>query len=104
MLLIYVGQFHCFTHLERSAVGFLQSHDETEECGLAGSVWTDYSYYAVGREREVQVVEQHFFAKCLFYVLSLYHLVAKTRSVGYEYLEFILTLFLLLVEHLLVAV
>ena len=104
MLLINVSEFHGLAHLECSSVGFLQPHDKTEECGLSCSVRTNDTHDAVRWQHEVEIVEQHFAAESLLYVLSLDDLVAQTRSVRNEDLEFLLALFLLLVEHLLIGV
>ena len=69
----------------------------SRKSSLAGSVRTYDTNDAVRRKHEVEVVEQNFLAERLPHVLRLYYLVAETRTVGDEYLQFLLALLLLLV-------
>ena len=104
VLLIDVGELDSLSHLECSSVSLLQSHDKAEEGCLTGSVGTDDAHDTVGRKIEVEVAEEHLLAERLLHMLCLDNLVAKARTIGDEYLEFLLALLLLLVEHLLVGV
>ena len=104
MLLVYIGQLYSLADFECSVVRSLKSHDEAEECCLACTVRAYHAYDAIGREHEVKVLEQHFLSESLCDMLCIEHLVAETWSVGDEYLKFLLTLFLLLVEHCVVRV
>ena len=104
MLLVNVSKFNGLAHLKLATIGLFKSHDETEKRSLASTVRTDNTHDAVRRKHEVEVVEKHLLTESLLHALSLNYLVAKSRSVRDEYLKFLFTLLLLLVEHLLVRV
>ena len=101
--LIDVAHLDCLAYGERAFVGFLHSHDHAEQSCLACAVGTDYTYNAVRRQHEVQILHQQFVAKRLAYALRIDNFVAQTRTVGDKYLQFLLALFLLLVQHAVVG-
>ena len=103
VLLVHIGQLHGRPHAERSARRRLQPHDHPEEGGLARTVGSDHAHDAGGRQRELQMLVQHPVAERLRHVVRLDHHVAQTRTVGYEYFEFLLFLLGVLVHHLVVG-
>ena len=104
MLLVNISQFYRFAYFKVAAIGLFQSHDEPKQGGLARTIRANHTHNAVGRKHEVQVVEKHFLAKCLLYMLCFDNLVAQARTVGDEYLQLLFTFLLLLSEHLFVGV
>ena len=104
MLLVYVGELHGLTHLKRSIIGVLQSHDHAKERGLSRTVGTYHAHDAVRRQHEVEVAEEHLVAESLLDVLRLDNLVAQTWAIGDEDLQLFFAVFLLLAQHLLVGV
>ena len=104
VLLIDVGKFHGLAFGEGAAVGFLQAHDEAEEGCLARTVGADDAHDAVGRQHEVEVLEEHLVAESLGHMHGFEHLVAQTWTIRDEDLELLLAFLLLLVEHLVVGV
>ena len=103
MGLVNICDFYCLADFELSTVCVFKSHDEAEERGLTRTVGADYADNAVGRQHEVEVGEECLVIICLGYVLRLDYLVAESRTVGYEYLQFLLALFLVFVEQSVVA-
>ena len=102
MLLIDIAQFHGLTHLKGTGVGLLHAHDQTEECGLSCTIGADDTNDAIRRQHEVQVGEQLLLGIRLRHAMCLDYLITQTGTIGDEYLELLLFLFLLLVEHLIV--
>ena len=90
MLLVNICNLNCLTYLKRSGIDFLQAHNQTEQSGFTRTVRADDTDNAVWRKREVQVIKQQFVAERLCYVMGLNDLVAQTRTVGDEYLKFLL--------------
>ena len=82
----------------------LQAHDEAEEGCLARTVGADDAHDAVGRQHEVEVLEEHLVAESLGHMHGFEHLVAQTWTIRDEDLELLLAFLLLLVEHLVVGV
>ena len=58
VLLVNVGEFHGVSDDNISGIWLLQTHDETEQGRLAGSVRTYNADYSRRRERERKVLEQ----------------------------------------------
>ena len=104
VLLVDIAESDRLANVELPGIGLFQAHDESEERRLTRSVRTNNAHNAVGRQHKVEVAEEHLLAKSLCHMLRFNHLVAQTRSVGNEYFELLLLLFLLFVEHRLVAV
>ena len=104
MLLIYVSYLYRLTYLKCALINLFQAHDKTEQGGLTCSVGTDYAHYAVWRKREVEVIKQQLVTECLGNSMSLDDLVAQTRSVWDEYLQFLLLLLYVLVHQFVVRV
>ena len=103
VVLVDVGDLNCLSDFKLTFILLLQSHDEAEESGLARTVGTDHAYDAVGRQHEVEVVEEYAVVVCLGKVMRFDHLVAETRTIGDEDLQFLLPLLLVLVEESVVA-
>ena len=101
--LIDVAHLDCLAYGKRAFVGLLHAHDHAEQGCLACAVGSDNTYNAVRRQHEVQILHQQFVTKRLAYALCIDNLVAQTRTVGNEYLKFLLALFLLLVQHAVVG-
>ncbi len=99
MHLIHITHFHGLAHLERTLVCRLHTHDHAEQGRLTCTVRTNHAYDAVGRQHEVQVLKQHAVAVGFGYAFGVDDLVAQTRTVRNEYLQLLLTHFLLLVQH-----
>ena len=104
MLLVNISKFNGLTHCKRTAICLLQAHDKAEERCLSCTVRTDNTYDAVRRQHEVEVVEEYLLTESLLHVLCFDNLITKTWTVRNKDFEFLLTLLLLLVEHLLVRV
>ena len=104
VLLIHIAHFHRLADLEIATIGLLQSHDEAEERGLARAVWTDDAHNAVGRQVEIQVVEQQLVAEGLTHMARLDDVVAQPRTVGDENLQFFLFFFHILVEEFVIRI
>ena len=104
MLLVHVGHLDGFAHLKLARIGLLQAHNQAEQGGLTGAVWTDNAHDAVRRQHEVEVIEEQFLAKGFGYMLRLNHLVAQARAVGNEDFQLLLLLLHILVEQLVVRV
>ena len=102
-MLVHVGQFYRFSHLERSAERLFNSHDESEQGGFTHAVGADYADDTGGRQRKVQVLVQQSVAVAHRYVLCLDHHVAETGTVGDEDFEFFFFLFGVFVEHFVVS-
>ena len=104
VLLIHVGHLHGFAHFEFTAVGLLQSHDESEQGSLSGAVGTDDAYDTIGWQHEVKVIKEQFVAKGLGYMLGLDHLVAQTWTVGNEDFQLLFLLLYVFVKQFVVRV
>ena len=104
MLLVNIREFHRLAHLKSACISLFQTHDETEEGGLTSTIGTNNAHNTVRRQVEVEVGEEHLVTVSLSYMRSLDDLIAQTGSVGDIDLEFLLLLFLFLVEHLIVGV
>ena len=102
MLLVNVGKLHRFTDVERTGISLLQTHNQPEERGLTGTIGTNHPDNTIWRQDKVKVLEEFFLRIRLRYMLCHDDLVAQTRTVGNEYLQFLLLLFLFLVKHRLV--
>ena len=81
MLLVHIGKFDRFAHLKRAGIGRVETHDEAEERGFAHTIRTNDPHDAVGRQVEVKVGIEYFFAERLRHMLSLNDLVAQPRAV-----------------------
>ena len=104
VLLIYITDLHRLADRERTLVGFLGTDDHAEQGRLTGSVRTDHTYDAVGRQHEIEVLEQQTVAKRLRYAFGVNDLVTQTRTVRNEDLQFLLFGLLLLVQHAVVRI
>ena len=104
MLLVNISKFNGLTDLERTAISLLQAHDKAEERRLTRTVRTNNTYDAVRRQHEVEVVEENLLTKGLLYVLCFDNLITQAWTVRNKDFELLLTLFLLLVEHLFVRI
>ena len=104
MLLVHIRNLDRLANLKRALINLLQPHNQTEQSSLTGTVRADDPDNAVRRKREIQVIEQQLVAERLLHALSLNHLIAKTRTVGDEYLEFLLFLLDILVDQLIIRV
>ena len=103
VVLVHVCYLDGVSNIERTLVGLFQTHDETEQSGLAGAVGTDDAHDAVAGQHEVEVGEQHLVVVSLGNAVGLDHLVAKTGTVGNVNLQFLLALLLVLVQQAIVA-
>ena len=56
MLLVDICKLHCLTDRNLTCIRSVESHDQTEECCLTGTVRTDHSYYTCRRQDEVEVL------------------------------------------------
>lgn len=99
MRLIHIGNLHCLAHIKSSGIRRFLPHNQSEQSGLSGSVRPDYSNYAIGRQSEIQVLEQLLLAKRLAQSGRLYHLLSETRTVGNKDFQTLLSLFLVLIEQ-----
>ena len=104
MLLVNVCQFHGFTHFEVTLIHTFQAHDETEECSLTCTVRTNYTYDAVRRKHEVEVVEEQLVAVCLLHTDGFDDLVTQARTVRDEDFELFFLFLHVFVEELVVRV
>ena len=104
MLLIDVRKFHRFTHFKGSGIRLFEFHNEAEECSLTSSVRTNHTNNTVGREHEVEVIEQLLRAKSLGNVLRFYNLVTQTRTIGDKDFEFLFLFLLVFTKELIVRV
>ena len=103
MRLVHVSYLDGFADVERASVLLFLPHYEAEEGGLTGSVGADDAHDAVGREHEVEVVEEYLPAEGFLHAHSLDYLVAEARPVGDEDFQLLLALFLVFVEQAVVA-
>ena len=90
MLLVNICNLYGLTYLKGTLINLLQTHNQTEQSGLTRTVGTYYTDNAVWRQREVQVIKQQLVAERLCNVMSLNDFVTQTRTVGDEYLQFLL--------------
>ena len=81
MLLVHVCQFHGLADSDVTAVRLLQTHNESEQCRLAGTVRTDHADDTGWRKHERKMLEQQFVAISLGNIIELNDLVAELRSV-----------------------
>ena len=102
VLLVDVTDLHGLTYLEGARVGLFQAHDEAEQRGLTSTVGTDDAYDATLRQAEAEVLEQQLVAIGLGDVMRLDDFGAEAVAVGDIDLEFLLFLFHVFVEHLLI--
>ena len=101
--LIHITHAHGLAYAEGTFVGLLHAHDHTEEGSLTSTIRTDDTYDAVRWEHKVEVLEEQFIAKGLANALCINNFVTQTWTVRDKYLELLLSLFLLLVEHAVVG-
>ena len=104
VVLVDVCDFHCFTDIEGSGVRRLLTHDESEKGCLSGSVGADDADDSVGRQNEVEIVEELFLPKRLCQSMGLDNLISEARAVGDEDLELLFAGFLVFVEKTVIAV
>ena len=102
--LVNIGYLDSLAYLEGARIGSLQSHNHAEESSLARAVWSDDAHDTTWRKHKVKVLDELFLAKSFADTMCFNDLVAKTWTVGNEYLQLLLTLLLLFVEQLIVAV
>ena len=101
--LIHITYAHGLAYAEGTFVGLLHAHDHAEEGSLTSTVRTDDTYDAVRWEHKVEVLEEQFIAKGLANALCINNFVTQTWTVRDKYLELLLSLFLLLVQHSIVC-
>ena len=104
MLLVNVSYLYRLAYLKRTLVNLFKTHDKAEQSGLTRTVGAYDTHDAVWRQREVQVIKQQLVSECLSNSMSLDDLVAQTRSVWDEYLQFLLLLLYVLVHQFVVRV
>ena len=79
--LFHADDFDSFANLERTAIGLFRAHDHLEQSRFTSTVRTDNAHDARTRQAEVQIVEQHLFAKGLLQVFRLNNDVAQALAV-----------------------
>ena len=103
MGLVNVGYLHGLSHVECAGVGSLLAHDEAEKGGFSCAVGADNSHNAALRQSEVEILEEFLFAEGFGEAGGFDYLLAETGAVGNEDFQALLALFLVLVEHTVVA-
>ena len=77
--LIDVRELHRITNRERATVGLLPPDDHPEQRGLAGAIWPDDADDSATRQREREIVEQHFVAVSFLEPLRDHYIIAEAR-------------------------
>ena len=101
--MIDIPHLHGLANFKVAAVRLFESHDEAEQRGFPRTVRSDDPHDAVGRQVEVEIVEKQLVAEGLAHMASLDDVVAQTRSVGDENLQFFLLLLHILIEQFVVG-
>ena len=95
VLLVHIRQLDSVPYRDCPGIRSLDSHDQTEQCGLSRSVRAYDSHNACRRQYEIQMLEQEPVTVCLRHIIELDHLAAETRPV--RYIDLQIGLFLLAV-------
>src|SRR5206468_4475096 len=64
--LVDISDLHRLTELQRSGVGLFRARDQSEQCCLSGTVWTNDADNAAAGQREIEAVDQQVVAVPLF--------------------------------------
>ena len=87
MLLVDIRNLHRLPYRDFSGIRLVNSHDEAEQGGLAGSVRTDDTHNARRRKHEIQILIQQLVPVGLAHIVEFDDLVAEVRSVRDVYFQ-----------------
>ena len=104
MGLIHIGCYHGLPYFESSLIRFFHSLDHTEKGGFSCTVGANHPHDTIGRQHEVEVIEQQLVTEGFGYSPGINHLIPQSGSVGDKDLQLLFTLFLILVQQLLIGV
>ena len=102
MLLIHIRNFHRLTHIKGSCVRGIKPHDESEECSLSCSIRTNHTYNTIWWEDKIKIIEELFLWERFGNMFGNDNLITQARTIRNENLQFLLTLLLFLVQHLII--